>query len=34
MNDQPRVSVDAFVVPDAALDLVPAPLCHAARLTK
>ncbi|MBY0523881.1 MAG: TIGR03032 family protein [Gemmataceae bacterium] len=31
INDQPRLIADSFVVPDAALDLVPAPLRHAAR---
>jgi uncharacterized protein (TIGR03032 family) len=30
INDQPRLIADAFVVPDEALDLVPAPLCHPA----
>jgi hypothetical protein len=29
INDRPRVIADAFVVPDAALDLVPEPLRHA-----
>jgi uncharacterized protein (TIGR03032 family) len=29
INDQPRLLADAFVVPDEALDLVPAPLRHA-----
>jgi uncharacterized protein (TIGR03032 family) len=28
INDQPRLIADAFVLPDEALDLVPAPLCH------
>lgn len=32
INDQPRVIADAFVVPDEALDLVPRPLRHAARV--
>jgi hypothetical protein len=32
INDQPRLIADAFVVPHEALDLVPDPLCHAARL--
>ncbi len=30
INDQPRLIADSFVVPDEALDLVPAPLCHLA----
>jgi uncharacterized protein (TIGR03032 family) len=30
INDQPRLIADSFVVPDEALDLVPAPLRHAA----
>jgi uncharacterized protein (TIGR03032 family) len=30
INDQPRVIADSFIVPDEALDLVPAPLRHAA----
>jgi uncharacterized protein (TIGR03032 family) len=34
INDQPRVIADSFVVPDEALDLVPVPLRHAARVTK
>ena len=34
INDQPRLIADAFVVPDEALDLVPGPLCHAARVTQ
>ena len=34
INDQPRLIADSFVVPEAALDLVPAPLRHAARVTK
>ena len=34
INDQPRLIADSFVVPDEALDLVPAPLRHAARETK
>jgi uncharacterized protein (TIGR03032 family) len=32
INDQPRLIADAFVVPDEALDLVPGPLCHPARV--
>ena len=34
INYQPRLIPDSFVVPDEALDLVPAPLCHAARVTQ
>jgi hypothetical protein len=34
INDQPRLIADAFVVPDEALDLVPRPLCHPARVTQ
>ena len=34
INDLPRVIADAFVVPDEALDLVPEPLRHAARVTQ
>jgi uncharacterized protein (TIGR03032 family) len=34
INDQPRLIADAFVVPDEALDLVPGPLCHPARVTQ
>ncbi len=34
INDQPRVIADSFVVPDEALDLVPAPLRHAARVSQ
>jgi hypothetical protein len=34
INDQPRVIADSFVVPDEALDLVPGPLCHPARVTQ
>jgi uncharacterized protein (TIGR03032 family) len=34
INDQPRVIADTFVVPDEALDLVPGPLCHPARVTQ
>jgi uncharacterized protein (TIGR03032 family) len=30
INDQPRLIADSFVVPDEALDLVPAPLRHSA----
>lgn len=33
INDQPRVIADSFVVPDEALDLVPAPLRRAAGMT-
>lgn len=32
INDQPRLIADSFVVPDEALDLVPEPLCHPARM--
>jgi uncharacterized protein (TIGR03032 family) len=32
INDQPRLIADSFVVPDAALDLVPEPLCRPARV--
>jgi hypothetical protein len=32
INDQPRLIADSFVVPDEALDLVPEPLCHPARI--
>ena len=34
INDQPRLIADSFVVPDNALDLVPAPLRHAAKENK
>jgi hypothetical protein len=34
INDQPRLITNSFVVPDEALDLVPAPLSHAARVTQ
>jgi uncharacterized protein (TIGR03032 family) len=34
INDQPRLIADSFVVPDEALDLVPVPLRHAARVTQ
>jgi uncharacterized protein (TIGR03032 family) len=34
INDQPRLIADSFVVPDKALDFVPAPLRHAARENK
>src|SRR5205085_2281330 len=34
INDQPRLIADSFVVPDEALDLVPAPLRHTARMTE
>jgi hypothetical protein len=34
INDQPRVLADSFVVLDEAVDLVPEPLRHAARVTK
>ena len=34
INDQPRLIADSFVVPDEALELVPRPLRHAARLTE
>jgi hypothetical protein len=34
INDQPRLIADSFVVPDEALDLVPAPLRHAAGVTQ
>jgi uncharacterized protein (TIGR03032 family) len=34
INDQPRVIADSFVVPDEALDLVPGPLFHPARVTR
>ncbi len=34
INDQPRPIADAFVVPDEALELVPRPLRHAARMTQ
>jgi uncharacterized protein (TIGR03032 family) len=33
-NDQPRLIADSFVVPDEALDCVPGPLRHAARVTQ
>jgi hypothetical protein len=32
-DDQPRLIADAFVVPDEALEFVPGPLRHAARVT-
>jgi hypothetical protein len=32
INDQPRLIADAFVVPDEALELVPAPLRQAAQV--
>jgi uncharacterized protein (TIGR03032 family) len=32
INDQPRLIADSFVVPDEALDLVPAPLRYAAQV--
>jgi hypothetical protein len=34
INDQPRLVADSFVVPDEALDLVPAPLRHTARVSQ
>ncbi|HEY7423196.1 MAG TPA: TIGR03032 family protein [Gemmataceae bacterium] len=34
INDQPRLIADSFVVPDEALDFVPGPLCHPARVTQ
>src|SRR5262249_13371299 len=34
INDRPRLIADSFVVPDEALDLVPRPLCHPARVTQ
>jgi uncharacterized protein (TIGR03032 family) len=34
INDQHRLIADSFVVPDEALDLVPGPLCHPARVTQ
>jgi hypothetical protein len=34
INDQHRQIADSFVVPDEALDLVPAPLCHPAQVTR
>jgi hypothetical protein len=34
INDQSRLITDVFVVPDEALDLVPGPLCHPARVTQ
>ncbi len=30
INDQPRLIADSFIVPDEALECVPAPLCHLA----
>ena len=32
-DDQPRLVADSFVVPDEALEFVPGPLRHAARVT-
>jgi len=34
INDQPRLIADSFVLPDEAMDLVPGPLCHPARVTQ
>ena len=34
INDRPQLIADSFVVPDEALDLVPGPLRHAARVTQ
>ena len=34
IDNQPRLIADSFVVPDEVLDLVPAPLCHPARVTQ
>ena len=34
INDQPGLVADSFVVPDEALDLVPAPLRHTARVSQ
>src|SRR5206468_8718449 len=34
INDQPRVIADSFVVPDEAMEFVPGPLRHTARVTR
>jgi hypothetical protein len=34
INDQPRLIANSFVVPDAALELVPGALCYRARVSQ